>query len=1130
MEDTPNVIGGCRIVEKLGQGGMGAVYLARHQTLGREVALKLLPGNLTEKPEYVMRFLREARAAASLKHPNIVQVYDAGDHLGQYYISMEYIEGSSMAAKLAKEGPLPERDGLQFLAQSAQGLGLAHAAGLVHRDVKPENLLFETKTGLLKIADFGLVSSGESDSALTQSGAMLGTPMYMSPEQCEGHLADMRSDLYSLGASFFRLMTGSAPFNAPTPMGVLFKHRYEAPPHPRQLNPNLSEGASQILLKLMAKNPAERFQNCDELLSAIDMALRALGDPGLRLAVNAHTPVAVGAMAMGASPSGAGNMATPQVMAVQTPPPGMPGSPTMFATPPGLAAGAAPGAGPAMTPVMPNPNQQPMFPNTPAPYSPQAMPMGPNQAPMYTTPLPPGMQMGPNGTMQQPQYGPGGTMPQGGMMPQQYGPGGTLPQNVTPMPQQPARKSRAGLFVATFLLLALAGAGAYFYFVWYPDSQVKEALSKARDLRSSRNYKDALEALDTGLKVAPANSDLLQLHDDIETDSINARVAELKEQGKSAYELKKYADAAKNFGEALELQNSKSNLAGVTKDPQLPDWKKKTEDLRDFTDWFAKGQAAEAEKNYDSAVESYTNAAKYEGKTDGQAAQAAGRARFLGLMDRAATLERNKDYKTALDKLNEAAKLNIKDISNDIKRLQARIHKQTLIAEADGLAVNDPAGAAAKLQQAAVIFPQDPQNGDLLDRAKTLQSDGDFRAAVKNGDQAMAAKQYGDAVPFYTQARQLRGTDQEVAAKLFQAQVGLALWNAERAPTARESLKLYQKVLDLDPNNGAAKQRIADIQGKVDRLEKAFGDAQKAENQKDWNKAISAYQEMIAIDPQGKEGYEARINSARAQGALTDAQSLLKAGQLEQALAAAETAAKLDAKLAAPVMKAVNEAIAQREAAARAAKEAAERAAAEEKLLADVIEQVKQGQIPLALQKMDVIVRTNPNLQGLFLALQTVDRTERNYDRLEALRQSGQASLDGALKGDDDDKEVKKWVHANQAWQQKFQGSKTAARQAWIEKRLNDINPAFAAMQTQANDLANWYTTLSGNFGGKAASTAKPKANIGGILGGVGRHGGGAIGGSGDVGADTKLAGIYDATGKNLARLADEIRAVPSTK
>lgn len=275
---VPDSVGSYRILQQLGQGGMGAVYKAVHTTLERPVAIKMLPPELADSPEHVSRFLREARVVAGLRHPHIVTVYDAGEANGRYYIAMELIEGQSLAGYIEKQGLLKEAEALEFLAQSLQGLAAAHAEGLVHRDIKPDNLLLDRK-GQIHIADFGLVMEVSSTSCLTMAGTVMGTPQYISPEQADGEKVDERTDLYSLGATFYRALVGQIPFQAPSVMSMLFKHKYERPVPPKKLRPELSESVNRLILWLMGKRREDRPPNAAAVLQMIEAIRRGESIP-----------------------------------------------------------------------------------------------------------------------------------------------------------------------------------------------------------------------------------------------------------------------------------------------------------------------------------------------------------------------------------------------------------------------------------------------------------------------------------------------------------------------------------------------------------------------------------------------------------------------------------------------------------------------------------------------------------------------------------------------------------------------------------------------------------------------------------------------------------------------------------
>ena len=254
------------IVRPLGSGGMGEVYLARDRTLGRDVALKILRSQFAGDRESAERFKREALSAARLSHPSIVQVYDRGDtEDGSSYIAMEYVPGGTLKERITGEGPLDARLAASYGYQVAEALGAAHAKGIVHRDIKPQNVLI-TAPGQAKVADFGIAraASAAGDSH-TQTGTVMGTAGYMSPEQALGRPATPKSDLYSLGVVLYEAVTGSLPFTADNPIAVSMKHVNEAPRPPRDLNPAVPEGMNAVVMKLLSKDPDDRYPDADAL-------------------------------------------------------------------------------------------------------------------------------------------------------------------------------------------------------------------------------------------------------------------------------------------------------------------------------------------------------------------------------------------------------------------------------------------------------------------------------------------------------------------------------------------------------------------------------------------------------------------------------------------------------------------------------------------------------------------------------------------------------------------------------------------------------------------------------------------------------------------------------------------------
>jgi eukaryotic-like serine/threonine-protein kinase len=253
------------VLEVLGSGGMGKVYRAKNLTLDRVVALKTLADQHSKDDGYVQRFLKEARAAARLNHPNIVQIYDFGCEQGTYYLAMEYVDGPSLRA-LLRQGRIGERDAVLLVRHAVAALAIAHAQGIVHRDIKPDNLMLTARRDRLKLVDLGIAKRTDEDQGLTQTGQAVGTPHYISPEQIRGvRDIDARADIYSLGATFFQLLTGHAPYEGTSGALVMTMHLTQPLPDPRAFVKDLSEGVCRILRKMMAKDRDERYPDVHAL-------------------------------------------------------------------------------------------------------------------------------------------------------------------------------------------------------------------------------------------------------------------------------------------------------------------------------------------------------------------------------------------------------------------------------------------------------------------------------------------------------------------------------------------------------------------------------------------------------------------------------------------------------------------------------------------------------------------------------------------------------------------------------------------------------------------------------------------------------------------------------------------------
>ena len=264
-------IAGYEIIKRVGHGGMGQVFMARQVSGGGTAALKILSAGLARDKQYIRRFIREAKTAGRLDHPNIVRMLDFGDDRGRYYLTMEYVEGRSVRQYVEDEGRIPPLRAVEIGIQAARGLGHAHERGIVHRDIKPSNLLLHVD-GVVKVADMGIAKEAGQDTSGAQT--MVGTPAYVAPEQVQCGAVDARSDIYSLGATLYHVLTGEPPYQGATTYEVVSQHVSAAPPSPRRRCPEVPEGLDAVVRRMMAKDPDERYQSMAEVEAELEAVQR----------------------------------------------------------------------------------------------------------------------------------------------------------------------------------------------------------------------------------------------------------------------------------------------------------------------------------------------------------------------------------------------------------------------------------------------------------------------------------------------------------------------------------------------------------------------------------------------------------------------------------------------------------------------------------------------------------------------------------------------------------------------------------------------------------------------------------------------------------------------------------------
>ena len=289
-----------RVERKLGSGGMAEVYLAEDEELGRKVALKILNERHARDEQFVERFKREARNAAGLNHPHIVRVYDRGEVGGTYYIAMEYLDGPTLKELLTRKGPTPPLTAIKFAREILSALAEAHRHEIVHRDIKPHNVIVSPDWNV-KVADFGIARAGASQ--MTEAGSIVGTAQYLSPEQARGKPVDQRSDLYSLGIVLYEMLTGKVPFTGDAAVEIAMKHLSVVPEPPSKLRPEVSHDLDAVVMRALAKDPDDRYASAEEMDADLARASR-------RRRGRARSPAGASTVAR-APPTGASSRSRP---------------------------------------------------------------------------------------------------------------------------------------------------------------------------------------------------------------------------------------------------------------------------------------------------------------------------------------------------------------------------------------------------------------------------------------------------------------------------------------------------------------------------------------------------------------------------------------------------------------------------------------------------------------------------------------------------------------------------------------------------------------------------------------------------------------------------------------------------
>jgi len=827
VEQVPPIIANCRIVGTIGAGGMGSVYRAVHTTLGRQIALKILPPEFTRSPEYVSRFLREARAVAQLANPNIVTVYDAGDQEGLYYIAMEFVDGTSVGTVTRKHGPLPEPVVLELFAQAARGMHAAHLRGLIHRDIKPENLLI-SREGVLKIVDFGLVLESNSQSNLTRTGTFLGTPAYMSPEQCDGDIADGRSDLYSLGCTFYATLTGQAPFQASTTLGILYKHKFEEPADPRSLIGNLSLKTAEIIMRCLKKKKEERYQNAKELLEELETHLKALPpvttDFNLGSVISALAPIQETAAEL---PQFAGTHAL------------RPGSGSGSIGGPGRTPPPRSGSGATLGGGHPHPD-------TPIPAStllanqprtPQQPPVSDLQRTLLVT---------------QP-----GQVPQAGVTPLP----GPLPDMQPPsgQGQVPSKPLPKWLLPTVAAMILVLGVGGYFGYSAYQRSQFNAAMLEVDNEIEHANLMSAYQRLNS-LKARFGQDDRIKAEEARILENFKKQIGDALAKNDVDKANRYWSQANSSFPGDAEIDEFYSKISEARDTRAI----EKATQGQEHREALKKAREALADRNWPNVLKAFKEAAAL--KAGNKEDEAKLRVEILALIYKESDqLAQDGKWSEALSSTARAADYSPEDESKKRQELL-----QTMTQKALALENSDKAPDALALAQ---LIKENGGDETLFDTIKKRQG---FKKALANAEASKAKGDLLEEARHYENAS-ARAPDQKQAdqykalAKTTRIQYFLkAADDAHKGSQWLAEAEALDELLALNPDNRpeieARKKSATDEAKKSQTYDQLMQSGQTALDAKKYDRALNSFQAALESKPESTDAADYKnLSAARVQ-------------------------------------------------------------------------------------------------------------------------------------------------------------------------------------------------------------------------------------------------------------------------